>query len=218
MPKNPEIILGGGGEKQVYEDKIDPLKVTAEFPDAVQDLNTGNSDYKPNQIKGAYYLGKIAKLLFPDAVAEHYAAGMKPLPFLRISKLELDSDHVEYQESLRTPTELAERLENRLPGIQALTKTMNKAGLRIDDMPHNFSYSPEGHLQYVDAKLPWRVEVMDPFTKKQSVELHFSPTKLKRAIENLPQPQQKIAMRYYERLIKLHSEEKKIIKQENRKI
>ena len=63
--------LGEGVEKKVYENPANEDRVIAE----VKKDDEGKERYSVRQLKGSYYLTKIAHLLLPKRVPDIYQAG-----------------------------------------------------------------------------------------------------------------------------------------------
>ncbi len=208
MPKSPGSFIGGGSEKSVYQDSVDPEnKVYGEFHDPVE---FGDEPFTKNQIKAAFYLGKLSHLLFPNSTADQHGAGMKPRPFVRMSKIELDEELKEYNDSGHASDELYEKIDGRSedPKVISLDKLMEKSGILIDPNGTNFSFDKSGKPIYLDTDLPWIIENR---AGKKTIISRFNPKRLQSTIQNLPSPQKADAEKYFDRLIILYNEDKKLI-------
>jgi hypothetical protein len=194
--------IGEGGEKNVFQDPIDPKnKVRIEFKHGMKDVN---------QIKGRYYLQKIIHLLFPKNTPDIYLAGAKPNSHLRMQRIKADSAHEEMQKIIfrmksftDSPGESErlselERKTTKNPKVEELIKRFHEAGIRIDTFGRNYAFDETGEVQYLDNQRPWELKGDGTISS-----FNFDENLLHEAILKLP-PQRKIdALKYFERLMRL---------------
>lgn len=194
--------IGAGRYKEVYSSKEDPEAVIANFREPI-----GN-----DEVKSAFYLGKIAHILFPDNIPDIHAAFNDES---QNSKLYLENAHTDEEHKQHTQYYMNEAYDaekSRL-GIKyhdknledlefnELWENMANKGLKPDMNPFNFARSPNGKPLYLDNEAGY---VRKPHIHARS----FNSILLKRAVEELPEGAQKqLALNYYDRLIELTRKE-----------
>ncbi len=200
--------IGAGFYKDVFTSKENPDLLIANFREPL-----GN-----DQVKSAYYLGKIAHILFPDNVPDIHAAfnsNKDQTSTLYLENAHTDKEHRQNNKYHVDRSNGGLRDEDRArlsrkysiknkknPEVKKLLKTMAEKGLEPDPNGLNFGRSEKGKVLYLDTD-PGYVDSLTPRILK------FDSYLLRIAIEDLPEGSQKQqALNYFERLIKLTTEVK----------
>ncbi|MCC7356339.1 MAG: hypothetical protein IT410_01840 [Candidatus Doudnabacteria bacterium] len=197
--------IGRGKDKDVFISKENSDIIIANF-----------RDKKSNeQIKSAFYLAKLAHIFFPDNVPDIHAAfnDEEGKGTLYLENAHPDEEHKQINR-WRVTRELDNervRLNNDYhdkniadPEIKKLVADMESKGLLPDNASGlNFGRSEDGDVLHLDTE-PGYIKILNTRI------LRFRPDLLKKAIEELPEGAQKQqALNYYDRLIKLTTEEEK---------
>ena len=188
--------IGGGSYKDVYVSPERPGEVTIEFK---RKLDNG-------QIKSAYYLNKIAHLLFPDNVPLLSVAGNTKKSFLRRQKsiiraerIEHDPGHAKMQQLRADKTSLdsgdtdfftEQAKKENDPDVKEFINRAKVAGIFVDDGGVNYSKIPGGKVKYLDLNPAW-------VYKGHTMKLGFNADLLAEAISNLPADKKGIAHGYF---------------------
>lgn len=214
--------LGGGLEKDVYEDSIDPQGKVLEYIGASLANETGCETV--NQTKSRYFLQKILHLLLPQEIPDiHFAGGR----FLRAERREVDEIHTAIQnfihltprdmpmeEYMRANTEFGQNSANVMnhPKVQKLKNRLGEVGLigSFDiekSTARNFAFDTNGNAQFLDNNSAWDIDKDGQMTPNVDFD------KLKIAIEGLKEPEKTQALKFFNRLRSLYDNE-----QNNKKI
>ncbi len=198
--------IAEGAQKEVYLAKENPNEVVAEF----------HKPLTPDQIKSAYYLGKIAHLLFPKNIPDIHSAynESNDTSVLQIQKGESDLPH---QMSHRVWLEVSKPIyvqrkvssdERRAmhqhfqqtehnPKVIKLRKEASLKGFKMDYGGQNFSQDEQGNITYLETNPAWE------YRKDGSTLYWFDEARLQNSINELPEPNRTQALKYLQRLLKL---------------
>jgi len=143
--------IATGSEKRVYNHPDHPARVITE----TRHISVDDSEVA----RRGFYLRKVMHFLFPHNIPDvHMAsAGLSIL-----EKRQKDLDHIALQrawskywsEKSTEPGGRIKRIEKereRDPNVIRLIEELRILGLEVDAGAVNFSYSPEGFMQYLDT-------------------------------------------------------------------
>ncbi|MDD5050472.1 MAG: hypothetical protein PHV93_01890 [Candidatus Pacebacteria bacterium] len=203
--------IGEGYFKKVYADSENPEKrIHAEFKMPLTN----------EQIKSAFYLNKIAHLLFPENIPEiHLAAnerGDDPFAtwhdrtgYLKADRVSTDETHDKlqtlhkkyFQEELTAEGDESERLLqeeiSKKPEVKTFVSLAKASGLNIDSAGQNFSLK-DGVVKYLELNPAWLKRNHEFYPS-----IYFDKEKLSAAIDKLPEDKKELAKTYFERLVSL---------------
>ncbi|MBI2035616.1 MAG: hypothetical protein HYT12_02945 [Candidatus Liptonbacteria bacterium] len=210
------VPLGQGGEKRVFVDPKNEGRIIAEMRPGLNETL--------RQMKGRFYLTKIAHLLFPDNIPDIHQVTESA------DKIQTaDTDriaHTEGQSVLQEGVEFSNASDRReqkkgdeywdrgyrmlnkelKEGARDLEKRLEGFGLGdcIDSFVANFSRGKDGNVYYLETFRPWTVY------SDEVAFLGFEEEKLKSAIQSMADERgRRTANEYLERLLVLFKEEKK---------
>jgi hypothetical protein len=197
--------LGEGDEKKVFVDPKNETRVISERKDAAEKDT-------PRQLKGRYYLGKIAHALLPKHIPDVYQAGESV-----DGKQTVDVERIPHSAGQALLQELRRSGQNEEPAMRTLDGDLEKIGFgfALDQNIGNYTKDEAGNTYYLETFKPWRADDVDP----RELEVLFDQEALREAIDELPDQKTKDeCLQYLERLLALLEEEKKNTKelQENR--
>lgn len=179
-----EQQLGTGKDKKVYQDPENPNRVIKVYK---------AEHVSPDTMKFRFYATKIAHLLFPENIPDVLYSATSPNVIIRERK-ELDPEHAALQKlkikksNGTSYAELEEALsEKYAPARKALKEKLEGAGFIIDRYPANYTFGPQGDLQYLEE-----VEHCDLGTLEQF-------------IMKLDEQRKEKVLVYFERIKKLES-------------
>lgn len=210
MKKGEQI--GIGGNKQVFRDSHDDKKVVLEFHKKVDN----------EQIRGTFYLSKIAHLLFPDNIPNIDIAGNRTKSYLHMTREDHDPAHSQLNalllkerdyitrisdEPKLTSAEqamaLGEMFEKEFdPYVRAFCDKAIESGLIIDQLGKNFSHRSGEPVKYLDVQLAWI------YGWNKEIKLNFDEALLVKSIKRLDEPQRTLAGVCLQRLLELVSQKK----------
>jgi cell division protein FtsB len=197
----PAKPIGEGKEKKVFVNPENPERVIAEIkkPKEAEFKMDTPLDYSPRQLKGAFYLTKIAHLLLPKNVPEIYQVGET-----KEGQQTIDSERID-----NSPQDIS--------GAEFVTlkEALEKIGLEFIAEEHrnlsNYSKGEDGNAKYTETLMPWRV---GKFGARHRVELSFDEKDLTKAIKKLKDSKEgpirganEEAASYLERIKELYDEE-----------
>jgi len=186
--------LGQGDSKKVYADPKNEKRVVAEIKTPEERKEKGEEPHSPRQLKGAYYLTKIAHLLLPRHVPDIYQAG----EFID-GQQTIDRERVIHTHAPVTEMHVVDEELERI-GL----------GFNIDENIGNYSKNEKGDVQYLEPFMPWEA----PLVSGYEIELLFDEAELTEAVGELKdETAQKICKNYLERIHALFEEEKKELKE-----
>lgn len=202
-------LIGAGCDKRIYSDAKNPEKYV------VGEFRYGLDDY---QIKGLYYFGKLAHILFPKNIPEpHLAANTRDgESIFQADRTEVDEEHAAFQsfrakydaefmaekiskEMRNAIIEQGDKLDPRAndPRVLKFINDAERCGFHIDTGPQNFAIGSDGAVKYLDTNPPWRN------IGEHDILPEFDHEKLKAAIDSLDGEQRVSAKRYLERIHEL---------------
>ena len=201
--------IGEGAEKKVFVNPEDKRKVIAEMKETRKDT--------PRQIKGRYYLTKIAHLLLPENIPDIYEAGESPdgTQNIDVERIMHSPGHARLQEMLqfggdeKNKESIKEQIFKEMGmGMGKLDLELERIGLsfNIDSINlNNYTKDEKGNVYYLETFKPWDINPENP----EEFELLFNEEELRKAIDEIPDPKVKEkCTRYLERLLVLFDEDK----------
>lgn len=197
----PAKPIGEGKEKKIFVNPQNPERVIAEIkkPKEAEFKMDAPIDYSPRQLKGAFYLTKIAHLLLPKNVPEIHQAG----------------ESVEGQQTIDSERVTGSAEDTSYTEIDKIEEKFERIGLRllIDEAGgmDNYSKDEDGNIKYLKTLVPWEVSKMGA---RHQVELLFDENDLTKAIKKLKDSKtgpvrgaNEEAASYLERIKELYDEE-----------
>lgn len=176
--------LGGGGEKEVYENPNNPEQTLGIFHRRKAE--------SPERAKGRFYLTKILHLLFPKNVPNMHLATSDPYAIVT-DKVENENNPIPYE-------------QRNASQVKDVSGKLKAAGLtELDEFRANFKLDKEGNVNYVDSFRPW-FKTMNP-GEPGELQAGFDKEKLEAAIQNLDEDKKELAMTYLQRLNELYEKE-----------
>jgi hypothetical protein len=207
--------LGEGDEKKVFVDPKNETRVISERKDAA-------GKDTPRQLKGRYYLGKIAHALLPGHIPDIYQAGesVDGKQTVDIERIPHSAGQALLQKLRRASQNeepAREKLEEERLAMRGLDDDLEKIGFgfALDQNAGNYTKDEAGSTYYLETFKPWRADDVDP----KELEVLFDEEALREAIDELPDEKARDeCFQHLERLLALLGEEKKDTKelQENR--
>ena len=203
--------LGEGDEKKVFVDPKNERRVISERKELAEKDT-------PRQLKGRYYLGKIAHAILPNHIPEIYQAGESA-----DGKQTVDMERIPHSPGQTLLQELRRAGRNEEPAQEKILEEQAGAmgnldgdleqiglGFSLDLNVGNYTKNEAGETYYLETFKPWRVDDVDP----KELEVLFDEKALREAIDDIPD--QKIkeeCVQHLERLLALLKEERKDIKE-----
>ncbi len=198
--------LGEGQEKRTFINPEDEKRVISEKKeDAEKDT--------PCQLKGRYYLTKIAHSLLPDNIPDIYQAGesVKGKQTVDVERISHTSEHSLLQKK-RLLGEDEESVKEQI--IDDMGKKMGELDLEleriglsfnIDENVGNYTKDEEGNVHYLETFKPWQVNPTNP----KELEILFDEEELREAIGSISnQVIKERSTKYLDRLLVLLEEDK----------
>jgi len=220
--------LGEGKTKEVFVNPDDETKIISVVKEEDGEPLTELKEYQgrmvsvmpeakekdtPRQLKGRFYLTKIAHTLLPDNIPDIYqvmesADGQQTIDSQRIS-------HTPEQANLQKTIQTGEAVESAEGKVFAdLSEEINqleedfvRIGIHFDDNADagNYTKNEAGNAYYLHTFQPWETSLSNP----KEIELTFDEKELRDAIENLPDNTDKNkTLAKLDRLLVLFDEEK----------
>ena len=206
--------VGEGDERKTFADPNNPERIISERKE-------GSEKDTPRQLKGRYYLTKIAHLLLPNNIPDVYQAGesrdgkqtvdaerISHTPgHARLQELRMSGATKEEQDSVAE--QMAEELE---PQMGDLDSELGRIGLDfeidLDKNLGNYTKDEQGNVHYLETFKPWQINPLNP----PELEIGFDEEVLREAIQDLPDEKTKEQCnRYLERLLTLLKEDRQEI-------
>lgn len=199
--------IGEGEQKKTFVDPDNAEKVVA----TIKPDEEGEVSIMPRDMKGSYYLTKIAHMALPGNIPDIHQAGKMgdSASFVR-ERVAHDLAHQNLQQIKSNLTEedrakAREAVVKEIGGeISELTDKLADTGFAfdIDGDVSNFTRDGKGNVKYLEEFNPWEMGPDGP-------ELKFGKEELEEAISNIPdENKRKMSERYMARLLKLFDEEK----------
>jgi len=202
--------LGEGVEKKVFVNPKNEGRVISE----------GKKDTEkdtPCQLKGRYYLTKIAHLLLPQNIPDIYQVressdGKQTVDTERISHT---PEHARLQEILRSGGDEELAIEQSRKMVKKMGAEMGELDLELeriglsfnidDKNVGNYTKDEKGNVYYLETFKPWETDPANP----KELEVLFDEEELREAINGIPdQKTKEKSTQYMERLLALLEEEK----------
>ncbi|MDO8470289.1 MAG: hypothetical protein Q7S84_04750 [bacterium] len=152
-----EKLIGGGGEKNVYEDPNDPNRVIGVYHEKAP---------SPRFVEGRQHLTKIMHLLFPKNIPDIYDSSYNPHTIVR-QRMQLDEGHTVMQKdyetnflgkgfdaNLREAANVVKRKLEEDPRVRDLSVAMEQLVDR-DLNARNYGYDADGNPVFIDTFDPW---------------------------------------------------------------
>jgi hypothetical protein len=208
--------IGTGNEKEVFVDPADDERVIAVFKEK-QGLTEGIK-HSPRNLKGAFYLMKIAHLLLPENVPDIYQAGesIDGQQTMDRERIEHSEGHAALQAARLAELDYAAKIEAKKEAGVQIEKEMGSDSKKIieklgrigfahatDNNWGNFSKDSDGTTSYLDTLMPWKQ------IDSKTIDLNFDEKRMRTAIRGLKdQGQRGTGEAYLERTLALYEEEK----------
>lgn len=198
--------IGKGNERRAFINPKNERKIISEMKDEAEKDT-------PYQLKGRYYLTKIAHLLLPKNIPDIDQAGesidgKQTVDTERIShtpghtRLQEMRQSGEYEESARE--QIIEEIGAEMGELDLELERIG-LGFNIDPNVGNYTKDKTGNVYYLETFKPWQVDPINP----EELEMLFGEEELREAIDSIPdQKAKKKCTRYLERLLFLLEEEK----------
>ncbi len=204
--------LGEGDEKKVFINPEDEGRVIA-----VTKKEAGKDT--PRQLKGRYYLTKIAHMLLPQHVPDIYQAGESQSGVQTVDAERIA--HTQGHALLQEARQLGEGEESAHQQIikemdGAMTKVdmeLERIGLsfNIDANVGNYTKDEAGNVYYLETFKPWQVDVANP----KELEVLFDEEEMRIAIDGMADQEAKAeCMNHLERLLALLEEERQELREQ----
>jgi hypothetical protein len=199
--------LGEGFEKKVFVDPTNEKRVISERKEWI-------GKDTPRQLKGRYYLTKIAHLLLPKNIPDIHQVretidGQQTVDVERIphteghtllQKLYRSNDRNEGPAVKKIIAEIGD-------GMNEVDLELSRIGLgfNVDDHVGNYSKNEKGDVYYLETFKPWQFDIVN----KNDLEVLFNEEELRDAINAIPDEEiKRKSINYLERLLALMAEEK----------
>jgi len=199
--------IGEGKDRKVFVDPKNEKRVIAEVRQEAEKET-------PLQLKGKFYLTKLAHLLLPNHIPDIYQAGEDKNGIQTTDSQRIP--HTAGQESIQKArrlghktTEESRRVMSEEIGLESekLNEELGRIGLgsNIDGDWENYTRGESGEVYYLESFTPWQVDHLRP----NELKVLFDEEILRGAIEKLTDENAKnICLKYLERLLVLLEEEK----------
>jgi hypothetical protein len=206
--------IGEGDDHKVFVDPNHEGKVIVE---------TKNDSVKETlpQLKGKYYLTKIAHTLLPDHIpnihqATEWEDGAQTIDRERAphtigqEKLQKTRSNDGNEEEARKL--MLEEMGSEMTGLDMKLEDIG-LGFNIDSNVGNYTRSASGKINYLETFKPWQVDIANP----KELEVLFDESTLREAINKLTDKEaRKECLQHLERLINLMDEEKKNLREQKK--
>ena len=200
--------LGEGDEKKVFIDPNNERRVISE-----RKLVPGMKKETPRQLKGRYYLTKIAHALLPQNIPDIYQAkesiDAQTTDRERIAHSEGHALLQEVRKSGGDEDEAGNLIREEMGAEMseiALKLSDIGLGFNIDENAGNFSKDESGNVYYLEDFNPWQADLANP----GELEALFDEETLRGAILKMPDgPAKEQCEGHLERLLVLLAEEEK---------
>ena len=204
--------LGSGDQKNVFVDPGNEKRVVSEIKkEAEKDT--------PRQLKGRYYLTKIAHLLLPENIPDIYQAGESHEGGQNVyaERISHTAGHALIQKARQEGGDEAAALKISVKelgrGAWDLDLELERIGLgfNVDDKNiANYTKNEKGSVYYLETFKPWRVDDFD----KNELKVLFEEEDMRDAIDGLSDQETKEkCLKYLERILELMTEEEKELRE-----
>ncbi|MEX2515127.1 MAG: hypothetical protein WD335_03290 [Candidatus Paceibacterota bacterium] len=203
--------LGEGEDKRTFINPDDEDKIISQLKE------TAEKD-TPRQLKGRYYLTKIAHLLLPKKVPDIYQvrefeSGQQEVDAERISHSKehslLQAQRMKGEDEESAREKIVEDIGEDMWEVDLELERIG-LGFNIEANVGNYSKDNEGNVYYLETFKPWQKDVVDP----DDLEVLFNEETLRESIEELSDEKTKEKCRQYlQRLLQLLEEEKEEIRE-----
>ncbi|MCR4261215.1 MAG: hypothetical protein NUV96_02715 [Candidatus Colwellbacteria bacterium] len=205
--------LGEGMERETFINPEDPDKVISVKKEGIEKDT-------PHQLKGRYYLTKIAHLLLPSHIPDIFQVGESEDGTQTIDRERIvhTPGHELLQEMRRSGgnvesagKQLADEIQVPGKGRWEVELALSDIGFgfNIDSNLGNYTKDDKGDIYYLETFNPWQADV-----EPGELEALFGEEELREAIDGVADQEVKEAcMRYLERLLVLFEEEKQRVKE-----
>ncbi|MDP3726309.1 MAG: hypothetical protein Q8R36_03880 [bacterium] len=203
--------LGEGDEKRVFVNPENKRKIISETKEEVEKDT-------PRQLRGRYYLTKIAHLLLPKNIPDIYQVresvdGKQTIDAERISHTQGHALLQEKRQSGGDEESAGKQITEEMGAeIGKLDLELERIGLSfsIDGNIGNYTKDEKGDVYYLETFKPWQV---DPVNLKE-LEVLFNEEELREAIGGISDQEVKEkCTQHLERLLVLLEEEKQEIQE-----
>ncbi len=221
----PAKPIGEGKEKKVFVNPENQERVIAEIkkPKEAEFKMDTPLDYSPRQLKGAFYITKIANLVLPNNVPAIHQVGetIEGQQIIESDRVAHSPEHTAVQEALRSGADIGdadELVQGKLINeIDKVEEKFGNSGLeRLLDEPggtSNYSRDEDGNVKYLKTLVPWEVRKVGA---RHQITLLFDEKDLTKAIKKLKDSKagpirgaKEEAESYLERIKELYNEEVK---------
>jgi hypothetical protein len=198
--------LGESEEKKVFINPDDESRVISERKE-------GKEKDTPRQLKGRFYLTKIAHLLLPKNVPEIYQTGESSdgTQQIEAERISHTPGQTLLQEARRSGED-EESAQDKI--IEEMGGEMGELDLELENIGlglvihtgvGNYTKDEQGNINYLDTFSPWET---NPSNEK-GIELLINEEEMRYAIESNPDPTtRETSHQYLDRLLALFEEEK----------
>lgn len=222
--------IGTGKAKEVFINPVDPEKMVAVMQESNFSLSSKYSPdkpvpsleivgevldaYSPRQLKGAFYLTKIAHILLPKNIPEMHQVGVAIDGQQTIDRERVahTAGHARFQEQ-RAAGKATYGAENKMfnemsTQKSALESELKRIGLNVEPASPLSNYSKEtpSVTSYLPEFRPWRYT----YEKSEVIQISFDEEALRKAISELPDAKERARCEVFlDRVLTLFAEEKK---------
>ncbi len=204
--------LGKGEGHEVFVDPNDEEKVIVE-------TKKDSDEETLLQLKGKYYLTKIAHILLPEHIPDVYQVGQWKDGTQTIDRERIS--HTPGQTQLQKARHLG---KDEVEAAELMTKEMGSEllsidmrleeiglGFNVDPNFGNYTRNTSGTINYLESFKPWQVDIADP----KELEILFDESALREAIDKLTDEKtRKECLEHLERLLKLMEEERRNLREQ----
>ncbi len=199
--------IGEGCQKKVFVDPKNEKRIIAEMKENVKEDT-------PRQLKGRYYLTKIAHLLLPENIPAVYQAGesVEGKQTVDAERIAHSPGHALLQKTWQMEGSFDaayEQAHKELGAdIQRVESRLRHIGLDlgVDTYVSNFTKDKKGNIYYLETFRPWEIN----FPNHGKIEMWFDEEKLRNAIDGLSDSATKEkCKRLLERVFALAKEEER---------
>lgn len=207
--------LGEGIQKRSFADPKNEKRVIVEIKKAAEKDTH-------RQLKGRYYLTKIAHLLLPKNIPDIYQVGESRdgQQTIDVERIAHSPGHALLQKVRRTG---GEEEPARKQIIEEMGREMSDLdlklgdiglGFNIDESVGNYTRGESGSVYYMETFKPWQRDSVDT----REIEVLFNEEELRRAIKDVSnQKVKEKCQQYLDRLLALLEEEKQELQAMQRK-
>lgn len=228
-PKEQKPI-GAGKAKEVFINPADQEKVVAVMQESTFSLSSKSSPdkplpsleikgealdaYSPRQLKGAFYLTKIAHMLLPQNIPEMHQVGeavdgQQTIGRERVAHTVGQAKYQEQRAAGKATRGAENKMFNEMSAQKsALESELKRVGLDVGPASplSNYSKDTPRVTSYLPEFRPWRYT----YEKSAVIQISFDEEALRKAISELPDAQERARCEtFLERTLTLFAEEQK---------